>query len=97
MFPEVMSTLLDLLNVSAEVDENVLKAIEWFIIPLYDKTSELCNVNDVRKELFTRKGRSIEHTCIPLNKAALRKYIESSISSQILVTLIDHNAISPIT
>ena len=55
------------------VNEAVLN-IERFVVLMYDRTSECLGVDAARKDLFTRKGRSIEN--IPPSSAALHQHIK---------------------
>ena len=50
--------------------------IERFIVLMYDKASECSTVNGVRKDLFARKGRSLES--IPPTSASLLQYVKRS-------------------
>ena len=63
---------------SQKVVEGVglMPQIERFIVLMYDKASECSTVNDVRKDLFTRKGRSLES--IPPTSASLIQYVKRS-------------------
>ena len=44
---------------------------------MYDKTSDCTSVNDTRKDLFTRKGRAIDH--IPPTAAALIQHTKRAV------------------
>ena len=48
---------------SQKVVEDVMTLIERFIVLMYDKASEWSTVNDARKDVFTRNGRSLESIC----------------------------------
>lgn len=48
--------------------------IERFVVLMYDRTSQCLGVDAARKDLFTRKGRSIEN--IPPSSAALHQHIK---------------------
>ena len=66
---------------SAFTDQDTLTRLrpqlEWFVILLYDRSSECFEVDKARKDLFTRKGRAIENippsssTLIQLTKRAV--------------------------
>ena len=58
---------------SKEDIESILKVIEQFIVLLYDRTSICTDVNDCRKELFSKKGRPSDG--IPPTQDALRLHI----------------------
>ena len=49
-------------------------ALEQFVVLLYDRTSDLLQVNDARKQLFTQKSRSLEN--IPPTCAALKEHVK---------------------
>ncbi|CAC5382291.1 unnamed protein product [Mytilus coruscus] len=55
------------------VNESALN-IERFVVLMYDRTSECLSVDAARKDLFRRKGRSIEN--IPPSSAALHQHIK---------------------
>ena len=57
-----------------EVSDSLLSMLERFVVLLYDKTSEEVSVNDIRKQLFTQKSRSLEN--IPPTKASLVQHIK---------------------
>lgn len=71
VYPEVTGAFLQML-VPGSVDEQVMDIIQRFVVLLYDKTSDIMRVNEARKALFTRKGRSIEN--IPPTEAALLEH-----------------------
>ena len=47
--------------------------LERFVVLMYDRTSQITEVNTQRQALFSRRGRSIEN--IPPTQAALRQHI----------------------
>ncbi len=51
--------------------------LERFTILLYDRTSNLTDINEARLELFTKKGRTME--TIPPTKAALVQHIQRAV------------------
>ena len=59
---------------SPQCIEQWLPLLEQFIVLLYDRTSSLELVNEARKELFTKKGRSIDR--LPPTQAALVQHIK---------------------
>ncbi|KAG7168460.1 hypothetical protein Hamer_G002523 [Homarus americanus] len=69
-FPEVTTAFLSL----ASTPDGVLSTLERFIVLLYDRTSTCCDVNVVRKKLFSRKSRSLKH--LPPTRAALEQHIK---------------------
>ena len=46
--------------------------LERFVILMYDRTSDLTDINEARKQLFTRKSRSLES--LPPTLAALEQH-----------------------
>ncbi|KAG7160351.1 hypothetical protein Hamer_G001570 [Homarus americanus] len=73
-FPEVTTAFLSLASTSSELPVGVLSTLERFIVLLYDHTSTSCDVNVLRKKLFSRKSRSLEH--LPPTRAALEQHIK---------------------
>ncbi|KAK3737069.1 hypothetical protein QZH41_013876, partial [Actinostola sp. cb2023] len=69
VFPELTSTLLTLTSSPEAIDDTCLAVIERFIILLYDRTSNLTEVNMARQYLFSKKSRNLEN--IPPTKEAL--------------------------
>ena len=59
----------------AVVDE-VMPFLERYVTIMYDRTSTCMNVNDARRDLFTRKGRDIE--AISPTSDALRQHAKRS-------------------
>ncbi|KAG7169067.1 hypothetical protein Hamer_G026031 [Homarus americanus] len=77
-FPEVTTAFLSLASTPSELPDGVLSTMERFIVLLYDRTSTCCDVNVLRKKLFSRKSRSLEH--LPPTRAALEQHKESCLS-----------------
>ena len=74
-FPECVEAFRTISTVSSAVEIPAIQPIlEKFVIQLYDRTNLKTNVNDARKELFTQKGRSIDH--IPPTSAALLQHTQ---------------------
>ncbi|KAG7160196.1 hypothetical protein Hamer_G012740 [Homarus americanus] len=73
-FPEVTTAFLSLASTPSELPDGVLSTLERFIVLLYDRTSTCCDVNVLRKKLFSRKSRSLEH--LPPARAALEQHIK---------------------
>ena len=71
--PELTGTLLKLADSPARVTEEAMKAIERFVILLYDKTSTCTDVNKARKKLFA-KNSSVQR--IPPTYAALEQHVK---------------------
>ena len=45
-----------------DVDDSIFKLLERFTVLLYDKASNVLDVNEARKEIFTKKNRTLENT-----------------------------------
>ena len=68
VYDDVTPALCSLIA-NPESIESVMKPLERFVVLIYDRTSSLQCINQVRKQLFTQKGRAIEG--LPPTKAAL--------------------------
>ncbi|KAG7156429.1 hypothetical protein Hamer_G006188, partial [Homarus americanus] len=68
-FPEVTTAFLSLASTTSELPDGVLSTLERFIVLFYYRTSTCCDVNVLRKKLFSRKSRSLED--LPPTRAAL--------------------------
>jgi hypothetical protein len=51
----------------------IMPILERFVVLIYDKTNESPTVNEARKDLFTRKNRTMD--CIPPSAAALIQHV----------------------
>ena len=71
--PELTGTLVKLADSPARVTEEAMKAIERFVILLYNKTSTCTDVNKSRKKLFA-KNSSVQR--IPPTYAALEQHVK---------------------
>ncbi|KAG7158040.1 putative Pao retrotransposon peptidase-containing protein, partial [Homarus americanus] len=60
-FPEVTTAFLSLASTPSELPDGVLSTLARFIVLLYDRMSTCCDVNVLRKKLFSRKSKSLEH------------------------------------
>ena len=56
------------------IGEESMVLLERFVVLMYDRTSDIIEVNEARKYLFTQKSRSIEN--IPPTQAALTQHIK---------------------
>lgn len=56
------------------ISDEDLEVIQRFVILLYDRTSACVDVNQSRRELFTKKNRTVEN--IPPTLDALRLHIK---------------------
>ncbi|CAB3988975.1 Hypothetical predicted protein [Paramuricea clavata] len=57
--------------------EDLLNAVERYVVLLYDKTTSLSNVNEARRHLFTKKTCPSEN--LPPTKDALHQHIKRAI------------------
>ncbi len=73
VYPAVTDAFESLLLME-ETSETAIAALERFVVLLYDRTSDLLQVNDARKQLFTQKSRSLEN--IPPTYAALKEHVK---------------------
>ena len=74
VFPEVTEAFEDLLLMQQDMSEATTALLERFVVLLYDHTSDIVNVNDARKQLFTQKSRSLEN--LPPSQEALKQHIK---------------------
>ena len=61
VFEELTTVLISIHRCPSEEQvKTIFPVIERFVVLLYDRTSTCSTVNEIRKELFTRKGRMID-------------------------------------
>ena len=72
VYPDLTNTLLRLMLMPDKVDDVAMAVIERFVVLLYDKMSTMVEVNLARKDLFSKKSRSLEN--IPPTRAALEQH-----------------------
>ena len=70
--PELTDALLQLSCAPNEVLEDVMHAIERFIILLYDRTSQCTDIDKARRKMFVKKPNVKQ---IPPTKAALEQHV----------------------
>jgi len=60
--PDVTTAFVELGKCSSEADitANTMSILERFTVVMYDRTSELSDLNSCRRQLFTKKCRSLE-------------------------------------
>ena len=76
-FNEVTAAFQALSNApTVDVVDEVMPILERYVTIMYDRTSTCVKVNDVRRDLFARKGRDIE--AIPPTSDALRQHAKRS-------------------
>ena len=61
----------------AEITDDNVAVLERFTILLYDRTSDLTNIDEARKELFTKKSRAMD--AIPPTRGALVQHIKREV------------------
>ena len=77
VFSEVTAAFGVLSLVPTEEDiQAVMPVLERFVVLMYDKASSSTGIDEARKELFTRKGRSID--LIPPTSAAFLQHVKRS-------------------
>ena len=74
VFGEVTNAFLAISNMPVTITDEVMSALERFVILLYDRTSVDTDVDQCRKHLFSNKGRSLD--AIPPTKGALEQHIK---------------------
>jgi len=42
-------------------DDSIFKLLERFIVVPYDKANNLIDINEARKEIFTKRNRTLEN------------------------------------
>ena len=73
MLSELTKTLLNLSSAPSDIPEEVLHAMERFVILLYGRTSTCTDTDKARKKLFARKNNA---ELIPPTKAALEEHVK---------------------
>ena len=74
VFPEVTEAFIELSSSGiTTIRDELFELLERFVIVLYDRTSQLTDINNARKDLFTRKGR-FKHASLPPTNAALTEH-----------------------
>ncbi|KAG0712884.1 hypothetical protein GWK47_001988 [Chionoecetes opilio] len=65
VFNELTPALVHLSTGTADISDDVVAVLERFTILLYDRTSNLINIDEARQALFTKKGRAMEAILLP--------------------------------
>ena len=60
-----------------DLTDEDMKCLERFVILMYDRSSQLTDVNECRKILFARKGRSIDN--LPPTRGALLQHAKRAL------------------
>ena len=74
VFPEATEAFEELHLMHPDISDTAMAILERFVVLLYNRTSDIMNVNDSRKYLFTQKSRSLEN--LPPTQAALKEHIK---------------------
>lgn len=74
---EFTATFYELHNSPQQISDETEASLEYFTILLYDRTATCSSINEVRKLLFTHKGRQM--SSLPPTKAALRQHIRRAV------------------
>ena len=72
VYPEVTEAFEELTKMHGNLTEKAQSQIERFVILMYDRTSDVLEINKARKELFTKKSRSLEN--LPPTQAAVKEH-----------------------
>ena len=73
-FPEVTDAFIELQGMQPDISEESMSLLERFVVLMYDRTSDIMEVNQARKHLFAHKCRALEN--IPPTQAALQQQIK---------------------
>ena len=76
-YNDVTSAFLSLSTGPLLIKDEDATVLERFTILLYDRTSNIVNIDEARRELFTKKGRAMD--TLPPTKAALVQHIQRSV------------------
>ena len=85
MFPEVTDAFEELFRMPSDVSEESMSLLERFVVLMYDRTSDIMEVNDAGKQLFAHTSRALDN--IPPTQAALQQHIKrASLQACLLYT-----------
>ena len=76
-FQELTPVLIKLTESMLEPSESDLKILERYVALVYDKSTELSEINKVRQHLFASSLRAVDH--IPPTQAALKYHLKRSL------------------
>jgi len=76
-YPVVTEAFLNLCEVTDDIDEATISVLERFVIIMYDRTSGCTDLNTARKQLFTKKSRTLE--LLPPTLDAFIQHVKRSI------------------
>ena len=77
VFPEAKQVFEALQLMQTDMNESTMATVERFVVLLYNRTSDIMNVNESRKYLFTQKGRSLEN--LPPTLEVLKQHTKRAI------------------
>ena len=64
-FPEVTDAFIELECMPSEVSEESMALLERFVVLMYDRTSDIMEVNEARKQLFAHKAERLRTSLPP--------------------------------
>ena len=67
-------TFEEFFRIPRDVSEDSMSLLECFVVLIYDRTSDIMQVNDPRKQLFAHKSMALDN--IPPTQAALQQHIK---------------------
>ena len=77
LYDEITATFLALSAGPSNITDEEVARLERFTILLYDRTSHLTSIDEARKHLFTKKGRTMD--ALPPSRAALIQHIKRAV------------------
>ena len=77
VYDEITATFLALSAGPSNITDEEVARLERFTILLYDRTSHLTSIDEARKHLFTKKGRTMD--ALPPSRAALIQHIKRAV------------------
>lgn len=76
-YPQLTEALLNLQHASHAVHKPTLSVLERFIVLLYDRTSDCTDLDSSRKQLFTKRNRTLEH--LPPTSNAFEQHVKRTV------------------
>lgn len=61
VYPALTNVLCRLMLMAEKVEDNCMAVVETFVVLLYDRTSAIVEVNQARKDPFSKKARNLEN------------------------------------
>ena len=77
VFPKLTPVLRVLKASPKEITDDCMAVLERFVVLLYDRTSSLVKVNEVRQELFSKRSRNLDS--IPPTRASLEQHVKRAV------------------